>query len=537
MIKEIPFSFKESVGGVVPKKVKLRNCSKKVWSMEMTETGDGLCFQNNWAKLVKDNSITNGDCLFFSYGGYGLFEFVLFDQFGCEKIVVRDAQPQYIPMDVIKDYMQYCIASHFNPARHERPRMEIKRFAHCHNFESVVHTIGFRLVCRLRRHRRPDGLAKVCHCRNQAFQLIATRTKPEVRHCGRRNLLLSLSLVFTDQLVAVAPAAQAVQERERNASDQLQLMAQKQKQTEEEFNRNLAGLSKELSLSNEIRQKLDREVRCLQNENDLLEIQQKELKGTINSILESRESFIKAYEDSTCEMRRAIEVRDRKIEVLSEKLKANSMLFDSIEKEASSIKQIVEDTRNVLSAREEVGILPYIILFAERINNLESELRNKELELRKRDMAILGLKLQVEAADVKREFQPKIEEISIQAQDMSVKELIIQNLTSENKELHFEVASLGVVMKKIQDALSRMNEEDRKTFTIVLECQEEYVASEKGEALRAEDEVQNGEENLHEKSFVTKDNTTSPEFDEGLKNNSLKEDGMSDSYVSEASRY
>nr|GLL49831.1 myosin-16 [Ipomoea trifida] len=146
-------------------------------------------------------------------------------------------------------------------------------------------------------------------------------------------------------------------------------------------------------------------------------------------------------------------------------------------------------------------------------------------------MAILGLKLQVEAADVKREFQPKIEELQ---QDMSVKELIIQNLTSENKELHFEVASLGVVMKKIQDALSRMNEEDRKTFTIVLECQEEYVASEKGEALRAEDEVQNGEENLHEKSFVTKDNTTSPEFDEGLKNNSLKEDGMSDSYVSES---
>lgn len=38
------------------------------------------------------------------------------------------------------------------------------------------------------------------------------------------------------------------------------------------------------------------QVRCLQNENDLLEIQQKELKGTINSILESRESFIKAYE-------------------------------------------------------------------------------------------------------------------------------------------------------------------------------------------------------------------------------------------------
>lgn len=59
--------------------------------------------------------------------------------------------------------------------------------------------------------------------------------------------------------------------------------------------------------------------------------------------------------------------------------------------------------------------LPYIILFAERINNLERELRNKGLELWKRDITILGLKSQVEAADVKRESQPKIEDISIQA--------------------------------------------------------------------------------------------------------------------------
>nr|GLL49834.1 B3 domain-containing protein At5g60140-like [Ipomoea trifida] len=46
------------------------------------------------AKFVEDNSITNGDSLVFSYDGYGLFDFALFDQFECEKIVVRDAQPQ-----------------------------------------------------------------------------------------------------------------------------------------------------------------------------------------------------------------------------------------------------------------------------------------------------------------------------------------------------------------------------------------------------------------------------------------------------------
>lgn len=83
------------MGGVVPNKVMLRNCFKEVWSMEITETTDGLYFQNNWANFVEDNSITNGDCLVFFYDGYGLFDFVLFDQFGSEKIVVpTDAQPQ-----------------------------------------------------------------------------------------------------------------------------------------------------------------------------------------------------------------------------------------------------------------------------------------------------------------------------------------------------------------------------------------------------------------------------------------------------------
>nr|GMC84748.1 polyadenylate-binding protein 2-like [Ipomoea batatas] len=86
-------------------------------------------------------------------------------------------------------------------------------FTATYSFESAVHTVGFCLVCRLRRHRRPNGFTEVRHRRNQAFQSIATRTKPEVRCCGPRNLPLSLSLVFTDQLVTVAPAAQAIQVR------------------------------------------------------------------------------------------------------------------------------------------------------------------------------------------------------------------------------------------------------------------------------------------------------------------------------------
>lgn len=38
------------------------------------------------------------------------------------------------------------------------------------------------------------------------------------------------------------------------------------------------------------------QVNCLESENALLENRQKELKETINNLLQSRESFVKAYE-------------------------------------------------------------------------------------------------------------------------------------------------------------------------------------------------------------------------------------------------
>ncbi|CAH9095300.1 unnamed protein product [Cuscuta europaea] len=330
--------------------------------------------------------------------------------------------------------------------------------------------------------------------------------------------LLKLSQ-FKVQLHALISDFHDLKVRERHASEQLQLMVQNQKLTEEEFNGKLAAVNAELYLSNELSQKLDRKLRWLQNDNDLLESQLKELKGTINSILESRNSFIKAYEGSTCEMRRAIESRDRKIDILSEKIKAHSMWFASIEKEASSIRQIVDDAHSVLIAREEVvvelrskvnEVSTLEKLFLERINNLERELRNKELELRKRDKTILNLEWQLEAANLKRNFQPKIEELQ---QDLSVKELIIQNLVSQNKELHFEVATLGVLMKKIQDGLSSMSERDRKIFSPVFEHQENVTIGKEEEALSniqglgEKGEAQNEKANFQDKSLVTEETT------------------------------
>ncbi|KAL2525476.1 Non-specific serine/threonine protein kinase [Abeliophyllum distichum] len=71
---------------------------------------------------------------------------------------------------------------------------------------------------------------------------------------------------------------------------------EKEKKAEEETNKILAQLRAELVVSNELQQKLERKVNFIESENALLENRQKELKETINNLLQSRESFVKAYE-------------------------------------------------------------------------------------------------------------------------------------------------------------------------------------------------------------------------------------------------
>ncbi|KAF3431367.1 hypothetical protein FNV43_RR26098 [Rhamnella rubrinervis] len=202
--------------------------------------------------------------------------------------------------------------------------------------------------------------------------------------------LLKLSK-FKLQLRSLITEVGELRERERSAAEQLHHSFQKQKQTEEEYGRKLQELQEELASSLEMRQKLERQVICLENENALLENKQKELKGTLNNLLQSREYFVNAYEESTSNMKRSIEIKDRKLSFLSEKIKSHLLLFDSIEKEALSVKQVVDNIERLVSEKEEV---------------------------------VAGLKRKM---DMITEFE---------------------------KALHNEVGSIGIILKKIQSSMN-----------------------------------------------------------------------------------
>ncbi|OVA09111.1 hypothetical protein BVC80_9097g208 [Macleaya cordata] len=297
-------------------------------------------------------------------------------------------------------------------------------------------------------------------------------------------------------------------EREQTTAEQLHLSIQKQKKTEEELNRKLQELQTELALSHELQHKLERKVEYLQNDNVLLENKQKELKATIGCLLQSRDSFLSLYEDSTCEMKRSIEIRDRKLSILSEKMHTHMLLFDSIEKEAVSVKQVVGDVQRLVSEKGDVvaglkrkldQVSAFEKEFVEKIWSLENKLRCNKEEIRRKDTIISELEGKLEAAKISNNCQPQIEEISIQLiyylqKSLSVKEDIIQNLTTEKKGLHFEVRGLEIILLKIQEAVMNMNAEDQKVFSSVLKGQEECPTMSEKENNRSNDMVQESRE-------------------------------------------
>ncbi|KAK7307159.1 hypothetical protein VNO77_39980 [Canavalia gladiata] len=304
------------------------------------------------------------------------------------------------------------------------------------------------------------------------------------------------------QLQALVAEVRDLRDRERSATEQQHhLIQQKLKRNEEECGRKIQELQGELASIKEERQKLERKVNYLENDNVLLENKHKELKGTLNNLLQSREHFVHAYEvivivcdwrfcslllmllrkpwffslinfvngrrvpefsiteigeESTSQMKRSIETKDRMISVLSEKINSHLLLFDSIEKEVYCIKQIVDKVQNIVNDREEVmtslkskmdRISAFEKAFVENISDLRSRMENNEAELRRKDRVISELEAKLDAA----------------------------KLRNNNQVLHYEVGSLRLVLQRVHNTVTNMNEEDKRLFSSILQPKEASV--------------------------------------------------------------
>ncbi|KAK8471995.1 hypothetical protein PHAVU_002G079500 [Phaseolus vulgaris] len=283
------------------------------------------------------------------------------------------------------------------------------------------------------------------------------------------------------QLQALVAEVRDLRDRERSATEQHHLLFQKLKQNEEECGRKIQELQGELASVREERQKLERKVNYIENDNLLLENKQKELKGTLNNLLQSRESFVHAYEESTSKMKRSIEAKDSMLSVLSEKISSCLALFDSIAKEVFCIKQVLDKVQNIVNDREEVvtnlknkmdWVSALEKTFVENISDLRNKVENNEAELRRKDRIISELEAKLDVAKVGNHNQAQMEDIQ---KTLSAKDTEIQNLVSEKEVLHYEVGSLRLILQRIQGTITNMNEEDKRLFSSILQQKEEIV--------------------------------------------------------------
>lgn len=280
------------------------------------------------------------------------------------------------------------------------------------------------------------------------------------------------------QLLALVSDLRLTRERERAAREELHASSERWKAAEEERRREARELRAESAARDDALQRLESRVKCLENENELLERNEKDLKENIERLLQSREAFMRQYEDSACSLQWTIQMRDKQITVISEKLNSHLALFNSVGKEVAAVKQVLGDVECLVGEKENVvsdlkcKVQRISVLekdFVEKLSFLGDKITSYQLELRNRARIIYGLKEQLDAEKLKNNFHPQLEELK---KSLLVKDEIIERLISDKQEMLKELHNMETALQKFQDIFSRLGHEEMKSSLPVSESQD-----------------------------------------------------------------
>uniref|UniRef100_A0A0E0QZ11 Uncharacterized protein n=1 Tax=Oryza rufipogon TaxID=4529 RepID=A0A0E0QZ11_ORYRU len=237
------------------------------------------------------------------------------------------------------------------------------------------------------------------------------------------------------QLLSLVSEHRLLRERERAAREELHAASQRWKEAEEGHRRETRELRAEVAARDDALRRL-----------------------------ESR--------DSACSLQWTIQMKDKQIAVISEKLNAHLALFSSVGKEVAAVKQVLGNVKCLVGDKENVEKLRF---FEEKINDYQLELRN-------RARLIYELRERLEAEKLNTKFQPKLEEISISTE---LKDEIIERLTSEKQAMLMELHNMEIALHKFQDIFDSIGHEVIKRSSPVSNSQDvtEDVNREKLESI------------------------------------------------------
>ncbi|XP_051184988.1 uncharacterized protein [Lolium perenne] len=280
------------------------------------------------------------------------------------------------------------------------------------------------------------------------------------------------------QLLALVSDLRLTRERERAAREELHASSQRWKEAEEEHRREARELRAEVAARDDALRRLESRVKCLENDNEMLGRNEKDLKENMERLLQSREAFMKHYEDSACSLQWTIQMKDKQIAVISEKLNSHLALFNSVGKEVTAVTQVLSDMECLVGEKENVvselkGKVQRISVlekdFVEKLCFLGDKITSYQLELRNRARIIYELKEQLDAEKLNNKFHPQLEELK---KSLLVKDEIIERLTSDKQAMLKELHNMEIALGKFQDIFSSIGHEEVKSSSPVSECQD-----------------------------------------------------------------
>ncbi|CAM6129115.1 unnamed protein product [Calypogeia fissa] len=246
--------------------------------------------------------------------------------------------------------------------------------------------------------------------------------------------------------------------KEQSARDDLERLIEKQKLSEAEQERDTAEFQGQLAAANDARHKLEGTIREMSNEASASSVREQNLKTELKALLQSRNTVTEHLKAENHKLEQNLQEKTTELATAMDKLNRHMCLVEAIEKEANSVRRTVDETRQVLQAKEEnlVRLESKFESFSgidnrvgEKMKSLEQQLRDGLQSLSMKDRIIMELK---EKMELLQHDYPNFQ------QTVETKENTILKLKGSIKRLESQVQALEIVVERSQVVLRQQED-------------------------------------------------------------------------------
>ncbi|XP_024516697.1 protein Daple isoform X2 [Selaginella moellendorffii] len=268
----------------------------------------------------------------------------------------------------------------------------------------------------------------------------------------------------------------ALKSKECSARMEAEVSVQKLRSKEADQDKEKASLQAQITEATEARQKLENAIKIMELEMSAMEKNVASSKMQLKAVLDSRNTVMEELKIANYELEQKLKNTSSHLSVAMEKLSRNTMLFEAVEQEASSVKRTLDETRQIVASRADMVAelqqqVAWLVDIEQKLLDkarlLECELRNKNVSCSKKEKEIIALRHMLDT----RNDSSIQEKLTIIQKSSEAKDRTISVLTMDKQGLIGEIESLKAVVKRFQEAAAEQDSSSKILREKVLDYQ------------------------------------------------------------------